>query len=151
LLQGLALAHDSVRASAEEQSMLSVRSWFCLLLLGVVAGCGGSGAKAPKLELQKFGIAYHEFAADKGRGPAKLDDLQAKQSGFPTVYKLIQDGEVVVVWNGKLFGDSDENDKHVLGYEKAVPEKGGVVLLGGGTVRDLSAEEFKKTPKLPTQ
>ncbi len=35
----------------------------------------------------------------------------------------------------------------VLAYAKDVPEKGGWVLMGDGTARQMTPEEFKKAPK----
>jgi hypothetical protein len=35
----------------------------------------------------------------------------------------------------------------VLGYEKDAPTKGGLVLMGDASVREMSADEFKNAPK----
>ena len=35
----------------------------------------------------------------------------------------------------------------VLGYEKDVPEKGGAVAMGDGSVKTMTAEQFKAAPK----
>jgi hypothetical protein len=35
----------------------------------------------------------------------------------------------------------------VLAYETEVPEKGGAVLMQDGTVKTMTADEFKSAPK----
>jgi hypothetical protein len=62
---------------------------------------------------------------------------------------LIRNGDFVVIWGAKLFADSDKNDAQLLGYEKVVPEKGGMVLMAGGTTRKVSAEEFGRLQRIP--
>ena len=37
--------------------------------------------------------------------------------------------------------------KTILAYEKDVPASGGLVLMAEGSVRSMTADEFKKTPK----
>jgi hypothetical protein len=60
------------------------------------------------------------------------------------VYADIEADRFVVVWGAELEQTATDNDKYVLGYEATVPQEGGLVLLGGGTVRQMSAEEFAK-------
>jgi hypothetical protein len=49
-----------------------------------------------------------------------------------------------VIWKAALTQSGNENDKLVIGYEKKVPDKDGLVLFGGGSVEELSADNFKK-------
>jgi hypothetical protein len=114
------------------------------------SGCGNASVEKLGPELRKFALAYHEYAADKGKGPGRLDDLAAQEAGFPAVAKLIRNGDFVVVWGAKLFAESDKNDAHLLGYENVVPEKGGMILTAGGATRKVSAEEFRGIQRIPS-
>src|SRR5262245_56798676 len=115
----------------------------CLYLLAplLVSGCGRTSNVEMK-EVHSFGMAYHFYNAEKDRPPQQVEDLEAQSSEVPTLYKQIQQGEFIVVWNAALCPDGNENDKYVLGYEKGVPDSGGYVLLGGGFVTRMTPEQF---------
>jgi hypothetical protein len=54
-------------------------SYFALwtFLIVSLSGCGSARVEKLGPELRKFALAYHEYAADKGKGPGGLNDLAA--------------------------------------------------------------------------
>jgi hypothetical protein len=127
------------------------RSALSLVVLIAVCGNGCGNQLQMKSELLKFGSAYHTLSAKKGKAPSGLEELQEKRGSFPTLYQQIQDGQFVVIWNAKFPGRGEENDKYILAFPKSAAEKGGLVLRGGGSWKEMTAEEFKATPKLESQ
>jgi hypothetical protein len=84
-------------------------------------------------EVQELYFAYQKA---ENKPPAKLSDFDKMKQSWPRGYKAIQSGDVVVLWGVDL-----ETDKPVA-YEKGTPEKGGLVLFGGGATRKLTPDEF---------
>lgn len=117
-----------------------------LIAIILLSGCGqGTPASAvAKKDVQSFGLAYVEFLGEKKTAPKGIDDLASKKATFGKLPDQIKDGAFVVVWNATLGQNGNENDKLVIGYEKNAADKGGIVLFGGGTVEQLTAEAFKK-------
>lgn len=112
-----------------------------------------------KQVLFKAGFQYHEFHSVHSRPPLSLDELlQAEPSGLyalnnprdlSTFASRVRGGEVTVLWGSKLMNDGDANDKYLLAYESQTPEQGGLVLMAGCTVKEMSATSFASLPKLP--
>jgi hypothetical protein len=61
------------------------------------------------------------------------------EPALPNAWPLIQDGAIVVVWKAGYSPSSTA----VLAYEKNAPAGGGKVLLRNGTVKEMTAGEFK--------
>ena len=136
--------------------MKTKSKWRRLALLTLAGGFILPGCGPPlEHELKGLGLKYHYFYDENGRGPANADELRQHKSAFgetgelSKAWKAIDNGEFTLIWNAALSPDSDENEKYVLGYEKQVPAQGGLVMFGGCSVRYVSAEEFKKLPKIP--
>jgi hypothetical protein len=55
----------------------------------------------------------------------------------------IRTGDVVYIW-GAGYADGA---KQVVAYEKKAPTEGGYVLLQDGTVKKMTADEFKSAPQ----
>jgi len=74
-----------------------------------------------------------------------VSDTVARFGGFVSQYT----GDVVVVWGAKMAGEgsSGSGTGEVIAYEKKVPTEGGFVLLTSGTVKQMTADEFKAAPK----
>jgi hypothetical protein len=117
----------------------------CVTALLNLLGCDG-GKRDPEYEqqLKALGIAYHSFAAQYRLSPVDVENLQGSRHQFPRVYDDVVAGRFIVAWAAELGQTAAENDQYVLGYEANVPQEGGLVLLGGGTVRHMSPEEFAK-------
>lgn len=124
-----------------------------ILLLGaVVATCASVGCESPKSATPPDGKqvlleeAYNllQIRAEQGKPPArKIDDIAAYENAYPTGYAAIQSGEVVVNW-GAAPSPASEG---ILAYAKGADTAGGWVLLANGTTKQMTADEFKATPK----
>ena len=57
----------------------------------------------------------------------------------------IQGEGFIVFWNADVH--VADNGKYVLGHEKDVPTRGGLVLMADGSVKHMSPGEFNATPK----
>jgi hypothetical protein len=124
---------------------------FWAVLLAVV-GCGSTNADPEYVkQLRAFGAAYHSYAESTRMTPTSLDDLKKDWGNFPLVRGDIQSGQFVVAWGVSLERSSAENDQYVLGYEVDAPQNGGLVLLGGGTVREVTAEQFGQLGRFKPQ
>jgi hypothetical protein len=122
-----------------------------VLLAGcaTLSGCGAgpestasvdAGAKAA---LEDLGQGLQLLSEQKEKPPARLEAFASLEPLIPVAASSIRDGSVVYLW-GAAFSPSGEK---VVAYEKKTPTEGGLVLLENGTVREMTAEEFKAAPK----
>jgi hypothetical protein len=126
------------------------------LLLGALAflpsGCGGQAThdvtpgEVRRLELEEIREMYKLHLTEKHRPPTQLAQLKPYEAGFTNGYQALQSGQCLVVWGADL---SESGGQGVLVYDKDVPGQGGLVLLRDGTIRDMTAEEFKAARKSP--
>ena len=124
----------------------------CALLLAVALvapGCSGtpSAGTPPPPDvsegLKELAEVYKYRAAQKLPPPAKADDLLEHDAALGNARPAIQDGAIVVVWRaGYSPGSTD-----VLVYEKDAPAGGGKVLLRNGTIKEMTAAEFRAARK----
>jgi hypothetical protein len=64
---------------------------------------------------------------------------------------LLNDGSFVFIYGARPQDMIDGASKTVLGYEKEVPEKGGIVLMGDAFVTRVDAAEFANMPRARKQ
>ena len=57
---------------------------------------------------------------------------------------LMENKGIVFIFDVKILDMKDGTSNTILAYEKDAPTKGGAVAYGDGSVRKLTAEEFKK-------
>jgi hypothetical protein len=132
--------------------MIVVRCISVVVILGFLAGCGSSHQAGGELTeeattLQEVNDLLH-IAASSGHPPAKLSDLDRHKALFPRAYDAVKSGQVVVLWGTPPKGEGEVGkDEVVIAYDKDVPTNGGHVLLSAGTVKKMSADEFKAAPK----
>jgi hypothetical protein len=135
--------------------MRKVSLGFVPILWGVLLvlfGCGGNGGDPEYVkQLRAFAAAYHGYAESTRMTPTSLDDLKKDWGSFPLVRRDIESGQFVVAWGVSLERSAADNDQYVLGYEVDVPQNGGLVLLGGGTVREVNAEQFAQLGRFKPQ
>ncbi len=121
-------------------------------LAGLAPGCSsrkGSSTGEPtrRDELQEVGNMLRDFMGGANRGPASAGELARYESTFPFAYKPVKSGDIVIVWGAKMGGEGGGGSDGIIAFEKKVPAEGGLVLLANGTVKEMSAAEFKTAPK----
>lgn len=93
--------------------------------------------------LRHIGLAYHRFLSDKRRAPASAAELQPFLATSPSAWTRLDKGEVVFIFNVALDDMSQGPGNTVVAYERQTPSAGGLVLLGEGTAKHVSAAAFK--------
>jgi hypothetical protein len=123
---------------------------FALLatLSGLAVGCGSASPTAPpppdvSLGLNELAEVYKYRATQGVAPPTKVEDLSEHEDALPNALQPIRDGQIVVVWRIGYTPSSS----NVLAYAKDAPERGGKVLLRNGTVKEMSADEFRSAKK----
>ena len=64
---------------------------------------------------------------------------------------MIREGRLVVVWQAVLTDSGQENDQYLLAYPADASKNGGLGLTAAGRAVELTAEEFKKFPRVKTE
>jgi hypothetical protein len=113
------------------------------LLLGGKASARPDDPTATANDLKEILLAYHNYY-DKNRGtaPKTADDLkpfmQKRAAGH------LDKGNVVFIYGVGIREMVNGTSNTILAYVKDVPEKGGLVGYGDGSVKKLTADQFKK-------
>lgn len=100
-------------------------------------------------QLKMIGLAYHNHLDSKRRAPAKVEDLAPFYENDAKVTAALKDGSFVFLWNSTIQNMTAGTSNTVLAYEKETSDKGGLVLMADGSVKTMSAKEFKDAPKAP--
>lgn len=114
-----------------------------------------AAAAAKKQEIGDFkqlGLMYHSYLdANKDEPPASVDDFikfAGANQQLLQVLQKVKSGQYVIVWGLKK-NELVKNVSSIVGYEKIASTNGGVVMLGSGRAKYLTAAEFQSTPKVP--
>jgi hypothetical protein len=116
-----------------------------LIVVVLAVGCGGptNNPEPPRQQaaLTELATILPVFP----RPPKGVADLVGYREASPVAYEAVRSGEVVVVWGVKMPGEGEagKGTTDVVAYEKAAPTAGGFVLLHNGTVKKMTADEFK--------
>ena len=113
----------------------------------LAVGCGGGSPPAVSPQhavLSQIHDMYGLYIKSQQKAPSQLSDLSKKQyeGVYPRGVAALKQGSYVMVW-----GVNSKDAGTVLAYEKDAPTKGGAVLMADGTVKDMTAEEFKAAKK----
>lgn len=125
----------------------------CLAMVVGLSACSSkktdpnAGAPTPTDALQQVANMIRDHTSSKGKPPAKLADLAGFKNHYNIGYTAVESGEVVVVWGAWVAGEGGGEGTGVVAYEKAAPDSGGAVLLQSGTVKQMTADEFRAAPK----
>ena len=128
-----------------------------MILVGVgsfalVTGCSSkpeqqAGHTPPQSEiLSEVAAMYKGYVNDHRVPPKSMEDLEHPyEASNPHGGGALRRGDVVMFWGGSL--PSGNESSVVLAYEKKVPEEGGLVLMQDGTVKEMTADQFRAAPK----
>jgi hypothetical protein len=83
------------------------------------------------------------LAEEGKKPPAKLAELDAVDAMLPVAGPAIRNGHIVYAWGAGYVSGG----KNIIAYEAKTADEGGQVLLQDGTVKKMSADEFKKAEK----
>jgi hypothetical protein len=117
--------------------------------IGLAAGCGDSKDTAGALAVEGKSALQEvadmlKLVSDEGKKPpARMADLESVEGYLPTAGGKIRSGELVYLWGAGYVSGGTQ----VVAYEKKAPDEGGYVLLQDGTVKNMSATEFKSAAK----
>jgi hypothetical protein len=114
----------------------------------VAAGGGNSAAMAVRRGidrqkaqgyLQNIGLFYHQYNAENGRSPAKLEEfLNYMQRDYPQAATALKDGLLTLRMNAPL------SSEEVLAYETDPYTDGTrLVMMGDKSIKIVSAQEFQ--------
>lgn len=111
---------------------------------GIAVHLPSTGRINPSNDLRQLGTLYWAYDPLMEKGPARLEDLPELRRDMPKVYLAIQEGVYVVYWGARR---AAVNSQTVLAYVQDAPTHGGVVLMGDGSVQNMSAQAFQTAPK----
>jgi hypothetical protein len=96
---------------------------------------------------RSIGLAYHNHIDATNKAPQKAEDLAPYFENSKKLLDHLKTKRIEFYYGVGLLQMTEGTSNTVLAYEKDAPEKGGLVLFGDGSVKKLSADEFKKAPK----
>jgi hypothetical protein len=124
---------------------LAKNAWMvlCAVVPVAVIGCGEKSTatgERQQVELRAIYDVYQQFTKSQRKPPSQLSDLAKKEYEvvYPAPMTALKQGKYVAVWNV-----SGKDSGTVLAYEKDAPTNGGAVLMADGSIKTMSAAEFK--------
>ncbi|WP_165247233.1 hypothetical protein [Paludisphaera soli] len=133
--------------------MMSLRLPRALPLIAVLlaslpacAPTSNSPSGAEPSPVEQVGQLLRTYQEQNKPAPKSLKDAEKLGAALPRALEALRSGEVVIYWGVNL---DEYGGASVIGYEKDVPEKGGVVILGDGSTTEVTAEAFQGLPKPP--
>jgi hypothetical protein len=126
--------------------MKKVLAGLLVLVLGASVTHGQVFDKAKVSNyLKQLGLAYHNYSdANAGKAPAKAEDLAPDFDNDKKLLDALKSEDIVFIYKVRIVDMTAGTSNTILAYEKDVPTKGGQCLYGDGSVKKLSADEFKK-------
>jgi hypothetical protein len=92
--------------------------------------------------LEEIGQMLKTVQVDGTRPPARVADLAAVEPMVPLAAQDLRSGDIVYFWGAGLSSGGNASST-VMAHEKKVPAEGGWVLMQDGTVKRMSADEFR--------
>jgi hypothetical protein len=92
-------------------------------------------------------LAYNLHTLDMQKPPAKAEDLAPYFENDERLLEVLKSGKIQFQYNVPIADIIKTKGiaNTILAYEKDLPTKGGYAAFADGNVKQLTAEEFKKT------
>jgi hypothetical protein len=95
-------------------------------------------------ELSQLGFLYQNHMDINADNLLKIAGSDTRSS---QLVQAVKSGKYVILWGTTIPKDGAKASSTILGYEKDVPTAGGLVLMGDGNVKKMTAAEFQSAPK----
>jgi hypothetical protein len=121
----------------------------------IAPGCSSSpqqaelDTSAQAQGLKNLGKMYAIVSRSLGRPPKTVDELRKAEAEVPGGFNSIGETNVAIFLGAELPDQPGKpaDSETVLAYDRLVPIQGGYVLMLDGSVRKLSATDFKTARK----
>ncbi len=120
-----------------------LRSAAVFVLFAPAAAAAPTDARSAN-DLKQIGLAYHNHVDTFNKAPARAEDIAPFFENDKRLLDLLKNEDVVFCYNVTPTQMTSGTSNTVLAYFKEVPDKGGLVLMGDGSVKKMSPDEFKK-------
>ena len=118
-----------------------------LVAAATAVGCGGSGelqtADQEKAALEDLAQFLKNLPAEGKKPPARMAEFEPLEPMAPMASESLRNGKMVYLWGAGLA----DGGTAVVAYEKRAETESGWVLLQDGSVKQMTAAEFKASPK----
>jgi hypothetical protein len=130
-----------------------------LVMLAAVAAAGCTKLRDAALkqktanDLKKLCDLYGAYYSARGHGPESLSDLEPLATGdaeAEAVLEAVRKGRYVLLWGVDVHAVGKTRPGMaftILGYQREVPESGGMVVMVDGSVVEMKAAKFAASPK----
>lgn len=125
-------------------------TFFSACAAALLVGCGDAAkngdATGPTVDQTATDVAemLKEYTEATKKGPNSVADLTDAPASHPVGHAAVASQQYVVVWRVPVTPGSGDA---VLAYPKDAPTAGGKVVMGDGSVKQMTADEFKTAPK----
>lgn len=121
-----------------------------VLACGLAAGCGGGPPRAvaptPNDGLVDLREMLRRTASAGEPVPKSPADMRALDAAYPAAGRFIGTGAIEYVWGTRL-ADGGDAGRRIVAFEKGAADAGGFALFQDGTIRQVTAAEFKALPR----
>lgn len=115
-----------------------------VVVLMVAAQIVRPGTQNVANDLKQVALAFHNHHDATGKPPQKAEDLVPYLDKNEKLINALKTGDYVFLYGVGLLQMTQGTSNTVLAYEKDTPTKGGFVAYGDGSVKKLTADDFKK-------